>query len=165
MRRDRPRATRVAADPKGPLVDGEGYHYADAFEISLPAPDMRTAEQVARAALDNAPRLIRMGMVAAQRYLLGFRLGPLSAPDHIQGWRIVRAEPEAVQLEAVGLLGRAVVVGSRPDPHTAVLSTYNFYARPALGRLLWAVGGPMHRRIAAYLMERAVADPETVPAP
>ena len=155
MRASRPRAHRVPADPSGPPVDGGGYHYADAFEIALDAPDARSAEEFARAALDNAPRVVRFAMVSAQRYLLGFRLGPTSGPEHIQGWKIVRAEPTVIQLEAVGMLGRAVVVGQRPNPTTAVMATYNFYSRPRLGRALFGVAGSMHRRIAAYLMERA----------
>jgi hypothetical protein len=141
-------------------VDGGRYHYADAFQIRLETPDDRSAEEFARSALDNAPPLVRVGMVTAQRYLLGFRLGPMSDPDHIQGWKIVRREPTVVQLEVVGPLGRAVVVGQRPDPTTAVMTTYNFYRRPKMGRVLWAVAGPLHRRIAAYLMERAAAAAE-----
>jgi hypothetical protein len=125
MRASRPRARRVRPDPDGPPVDGVGYHYADAFEILLDAPDARSSEEFARSALDNAPRIVRFGMLFAQRYLLGFRLGPTSGPGHIQGWKIVRAEPTVIQLEAVGMLGRAVVVGQRPNPTRAVMTTYN----------------------------------------
>jgi hypothetical protein len=126
-------------------------------------PDARTAEQFARSALDNAPPFVRVMMRVTQRYLLGFRLGPRAAPDHIQGWRIVRSERTVIQLEVIGVLGRAVVVGQQLDPRKRRLTTYNFYSRPKLGRFIWAIAGPMHRRIAAYLLERAATTP--VPAP
>jgi hypothetical protein len=140
-----------------PLLDGGRYDYADAFEIHVPEPDTRTAEQWVRRGLEGAPSALRGGVVVVHRYLLGFRLGPLSAPDHVLGWRIVTSQPDVVLLEAVSPLGRGVIVGRRPDPGSTVLTTFLFRTRPVPARIIWAFLGPVHRRIAPYLLERAAA--------
>jgi hypothetical protein len=55
---------------------------------------------------------------------------------------------------------RGIIVAQRVDPTSARLTTFGCYTRPLPGRLIWAVAGPLHRRIAPYLMERAAADPQ-----
>lgn len=132
--------------------------YADAFEIEVPASDPRTAEQLARVALEQAPLYLRLTVRGAHRHLLRMRLGPPSSADHVFGWRIVRSEPDTVQLEATSpLLGRAVIVGRRTAPNRTMVTTFVFYARHAPARLVWTVVSPLHRRVAPYLMEHAVA--------
>ena len=110
--------------------------YADAFEIELPASDGRTAEQLARVALEQAPLPVRLTVRVAHRHLLRMRLGPASSAGHVFGWRIVRSEPDAVQLESTSpLLGRAVIVGRRVDPTRSRVTTFVFYApRGSCGR-------------------------------
>jgi hypothetical protein len=141
-----------------PLVGSDAYDYADAFEIRLRESDARSAEEFTRCALEEAPWAVRGTVRIAHRHLLRLRLGPRSSPGHLFGWKILTTQPDVVHLEAVSpLLGRGVIVGRRPDPTRMVVTTYVFFARPALGRALWAVAGPLHRRIAAYLLERAAA--------
>ena len=148
-----PPVERVAVRP-GPGLDG--YDYADAFQVHLEPGDRRTAEQFARCGLEQSPRLVRATIRGAQRRVLGLRLGPAAAPGHVLGWPVVRSEPDVVQLETRSpVLGRAVIVGQRAAEGTARISTYLFYRRPRLARLLWAAVGPLHRRIAPYLLRRA----------
>jgi hypothetical protein len=140
------------------MIGSEPYDYADAFEIRLRESDARTAEEFARCALEQAPRPVRWAIRFAHRHVLRLRLGPRSSPDHILGWKILTAEPEVLHLGAVSpLLGRAVLVGHRVDPSHAAIATYLFYKRPTRARALWTVIGPMHRRIAPYLLDRAAA--------
>jgi hypothetical protein len=63
-----------------------------------------------------------------------------------------------VHLEAVSpLLGRGVLVGRKVDPTCVVITTYVFYTRPAPARVAWKIAGPLHRRVARYLLEHAAA--------
>jgi hypothetical protein len=141
-----------------PLIGRDRYDYADAFEIRVLESDRRSAEQFARCALEEAPRPVRWTARVVQRHLLRLRLGPRSSPDHIFGWKILTTKPDVIHLEAVSpLLGRGVLVGRRPDPTRVVITTYVFYARPALARVAWKIAGPLHRWVAGYVLEHAAA--------
>ena len=156
--RDRtiPRA-RQAPVADEPLTDDARYDYADAFEIEVRTQEMRSAEELVRLAIEEAPAVIRRTILTAHRHLLRFRLGPASSPGHIMGWNIVRSEPDVVQIETVGPVARAVIVARKPAPNRMRVSTFVFYVRPAIGRLLLKLAGPVHRRIAPYLLERTAA--------
>jgi hypothetical protein len=159
-----PRARRIAVAADEPLIGNDRYDYADAFEIRLPEPDPRSAEEFMRCALEQAPLPVRRSIRIVHRHLLRIRLGPRSSPDHIIGWRIVTSEPEVVLLEAKSqLLGRGVLVMRRPDPTLAVVTTYLFYTRPAVASLVWKVVGPRHRMIVPYLLQRAAVMRRVIP--
>ena len=130
--------------------------YADAFEVRAPEQDDRTAEQWIRSGLEGAPGWMRRLILVVHRHVLGFRLGPLNGPDHVLGWPIVASEPVEVRLEASSRLLRGVFVGRRVDPSSRRLTTLLFFARPE-ARVLWAIVGPLHRRIAPYLLARAAS--------
>ena len=152
------RAHRVPVPDDEPLVRADPKGYADAFEVRLADGDDRSAEAFARCALEDAPWLVREMVWFVHRHVLRLRLAPRSAPGHVFGWRIVTSEPDVVQLEAVSpLLGRGVIVGRRPDPARAVITTYVFFRRPTIGRAVWFLTGPLHRRVAVLLLERAAA--------
>jgi hypothetical protein len=154
--RTAPFARRVAVAGHEPLIGDTRYDYADAFELRSPEPDPRTAEQFARDALENAPGPVRGIVRLVHRHVLRFTLAPSSSPQHILGWTILASEPDLIQLQAVSpLLGRGVLVGRRVEPTRMVLTTYIFYTRPAAGRAVWAVVGPLHRAVAPYLLKRA----------
>jgi hypothetical protein len=154
------RARRVPVASDEPLIGGDGYDYADAFEIRLAESDSRSAEEFTRCALEQAPWPVRWVVRNVHRHVLRFRLGPHSSPDHVLGWRIVTAEPDTICLEAVSpLFGRGVIVARRPEPTRAVVTTYVFFARPAQGRAIWRFVGPLHRRVAPSLLEHAAAAP------
>jgi len=80
-------------------------------------------------------------------------LGSLSAADHALGWRIVASEPDVVRLAAAGPLLRGVIVARRRGTAVTV-STFVTYEHP-VATLVWRLVGPLHRRIAPYLLERA----------
>jgi len=154
----RPRRVPVVADE--PLIGSDRFDYADAFEIRVPEADARSAEELARCALEQASSPVRSTVRIAHRHLLRLRLGAGSSPHHLFGWKILTSEPDVIHLEAVSpLLGRAVLVLRRVDPTRAVITTYLFYARPVSARVVWTIAAPLHRRIAPYLLERAVRRP------
>jgi hypothetical protein len=153
-----PRPRRLPVVAEEPLIGSDRYDYADAFEVRVHEPDARSAEQFARCALEQAPWPVRWTIRLAHRHLLRLRLGPHSSPDHVLGWKIVTSQPEVIHLEAESpLLGRGVLVGRRVGPTCVVVTTYVFYARPAPAHLVWKITGPLHRRVAPYLLERAAA--------
>ncbi|ULE33449.1 hypothetical protein [Mycobacterium sp. IDR2000157661] len=130
------------------------YDYADAYAISLSNQDIRSPEQMFRAALDNATWVQRCVPVV-HRHVLRLRLGPQSASGYLFGWRIVKSDADVICLEADGPVLRGVIVGRRALPASVVFTTFVVYVRRAPARALWAVVGPLHRRIAPHLLERA----------
>lgn len=148
--RSRARRIRVAEDP--PLEPGP-YDYADAFAITLRDNDTRPPEQLFRAALDDAPWVLRWVPVV-HRHVLRFHLGRLSSPDHLFGWRIVRSDADVICLRADGPLLQGVIVGRRVPPSTAVFTTFVGYVRRTPARAVWTLVSPVHRRVAPYLLQR-----------
>jgi hypothetical protein len=150
------RARRVAVTE--PLLADARPDYADAFEIELTHGDARTAEQYVRAGLEQAPAILRRIILTAHRRVLLLRLGPLDRPDRVLGWPITTASPDVVRLDASSPLVDAVIVGRRTAAGQLLLTTSLRFVRPVVMRVLWTGVGPLHRRIAPYLLRRA-ADP------
>jgi hypothetical protein len=139
-----------------PLIGSQRYDYADAFEVRLESDDARSAEDVFRAGLEQAPASLRALVLIAHRHILRFELGPSSSSDHVLGWQILASEPDVVHLSAAGPLLRGVLVGRKVGPTAVVLTTFVYYRHPA-ARIIWAIVGPLHRRVAPYLLRRAAA--------
>jgi hypothetical protein len=142
--------------PAEALVNGAAYDYADSFEVRLEHPDTHSAEQWARAALEHAPPTSRRLIRLVHARVLRFRLGPCSDANHILGWPIVTADHGVVHLETAGPLLRALIILRRTSPTCAAATTFVFYER-STARPLWVAVGPLHRRIAPYLLQRAAA--------
>ena len=138
-----------------------GYDYADSYELRLARPDSHTAEEWMRTAIGQAHPAVR-GLV---RFVHGrvarFRL--TDEPYSALGWETVSTVPDAFHIETRGPLLRAEIVARRTSDRTAVATTFLFYRHP-LARLLWVVIGPLHRRIAPYLLVRAAAHLTRTPA-
>ena len=150
------RACRVPVPVEEPLIGSDSYDYADAFEIELREPDARSPEQLTRCALEQGPWPVRWTVWIGLRHVLRLKLGPRSSPDHVFGWTILTSRPEVIHLEAVSPLLRGVLVLRRPAPTVVAVTTYVRYTR-APARFLWTVVGPLHRRVARYLLEYAAA--------
>jgi hypothetical protein len=127
-------------------------NYADAFEVTVDESDARTAEEVMRTGLSKVAPVRFSALLMAHRHMLGFRLGPASAPDHAMGWRVVTSEPDLCRLEADGPRMAGTMVLRRVDPVTMRLTTFVRYRQP-IARIIWAIAGPIHRRAAPQLME------------
>lgn len=149
-----PTTRRLADVDEDRLPDDMPSDYRDGFEVCVGRPDTRSAEQWARASLEEVPWVLRRLIVVVHRKVLRLRLGPLSSPDHVLGWRIASAEPDEVRLEAAGPLIEAVIIGRRTGPEATQIRTFVGYRRPA-ARGVWAVIGPLHRRVATLLLRLA----------
>ena len=134
---------------------GSGIDYADAFEVEVRVPDERSAEAWVRCGLEGAPAVVRRIIQIAHRRVLRFRLAPPSSPDHVLGWAITESAPDVIRLEATSPILRAAIVGRRSDPTHTRLTTLLWFGRRTLARAIWVFVGPLHRRIAPYLLARA----------
>jgi hypothetical protein len=151
------RAHRV--EPEEPeAVAGEAFRsdYADAFELT--PTDERTAEQWARATLEQGPLALRSFVVVGWRHVLRLRLGPSSSKDHIAGWPILLRTPGTVVLGVEsGVLGHARLT-FRSSPSIVNASSNVVFERRG-GRAIWSAAGVLHRRILPYLLEHAASSP------
>ncbi len=147
------RVAQVPVAPE-PLVGGRTYDYADAFELRLAQPDSHTAEEWVRTALEQAAPAVRRLVRLVHARVAGFTLS--AEPGSVLGWRTLSSTPEALHVATEGPALRAEIVARRSSDTTATLTTFLFYKRRRTG-LLWVVIGPLHRRVAPYLLRRAAA--------
>ena len=129
------------------------FDFACAYGVEIPIDGHRTSEQWARAVWERAPAPLRWFMVSGWRIVLGLRLGPRGAPDHILGWRIVESGPD----ETVCQLRSAFLHASnsfRCVDGRLVFSTFVSYDRP-IGRYIWLPVSLLHRPVARAALVRA----------
>ena len=138
----------------------DGYDYADSFELRLEEPDAHSAEEWMRAAVDRAAPPVRELIRFVHARIARFALS--TEPYSVLGWETVSSTPDAFHVETRGPLLRAEIVARRTSDRTATVTTFLFYERKATAAL-WLLVGPLHRRIAPYLLGRAAADLTRVP--
>lgn len=144
---------RVPAMPDR-LFGGAAYDYADSFQVELAKPDEHTAEEWARACLEQAAPIVRGVVRFVHARVARFELS--TEPGNVLGWQIVSTAPDVLHLQTAGPLLRAVIIARRRSPTTAGFTTYLVYKRP-ITRLIWVAVGPLHRAIAPYLLARAAS--------
>ena len=137
-----------------PPPAGGSADYVDVFELHLDTPDDHTAEQWFRAALDGAAPGVVGFVRLVHAHVLRFRQS--DDPRSILGWDTVSSTAEALHLTTDGPLLHADLVARRTSDRTASVTTSLTY-RGRGARLLWVVVGPLHRRMAPYLLRRAAA--------
>ncbi len=150
-----PRAHRVEVTEVA--LSPDGYDYASAFQVNLPAGDDRSAEQWARSTFDHAPPVIRWSVVFGWKYVMRFRLGSRSSPDHVSGWTIASGAADAVLLEVHSPLATAHKV-VRLQGSQVVMTTFVLY-RCRMGRMVWTAVMPIHHRTEPYLLGHAASLP------
>ena len=75
----------------------------------------------------------------------------------LSGFRIVEADPEVIHLEESTPLMHTVLVGRKVGPTRRMLTTVLRYERPVLARLIWAIVGMLHRRMARQVITSKVS--------
>lgn len=144
------RVTRVAVATE-PLV-ASSYDYADAFVVQLEGTDDHAAEVWVRTGLEGSGAVVRSLIRFVHGRILRFELR--DGTETVLGWRIVHSVDDVVHLRTGGPLLRAEIVARRTSPSAAGFSTFLSYESRA-ARPLWRVIGPLHRRIAPFLLRRA----------
>jgi hypothetical protein len=151
------RAHRV--EPEAPeTVGGNPFRsdYADEFEVT--PTEERTAEQWARATLEQGPRALQAFVMFGWRAILRLRLGPTNSEDHVAGWPILVRTPEVVVLGVEsGTVGNARLTFRSTTSTVSASSNVSFERRG--GRALWSVAGLLHRQILPYLLSHAASTP------
>jgi hypothetical protein len=131
-------------------------NYTAAWEVAIAEGDARSAEQLARATFEDAPRALRAFLVAGWTVGLGLRLGPRTSPDHVLGWQIVTATTDLIVLSVQSaLLGTAHIVLQVAGSRVVLASFVRYETRAA--RPVWSAVQPLHQRIVPYLLGRAAS--------
>jgi hypothetical protein len=128
-----------------------------AYEVDFAPGDERSAEQWARDAWEGAPAPLRWFMLAGWRLVLGLRLGPRSAPDHILGWSITRCTPDETVCQLESRFLSASNIFRRVD-RRLVWSTHVTYDRP-IARVIWPPVSLLHRPLVRIALGRAARRP------
>src|ERR1700728_222301 len=98
--------------------------YADAFIVETGQARDRTAEQWARAILDDAPVSTR-DMLSRGWASLGLRLGPRHPdPRHVLGWEILPSDPGVALLGARGRFGLCGELLFQRQEHALLFATF-----------------------------------------
>lgn len=131
---------------------GHRYDYADSFEVQLPEPEVQPPENWVRAGMNDSSAVVEW---------ISDRLGMSERSGHAAGrvddGRVIRSTNDVVEIEWSVPLMRVIVVGRRIEPSGRRLTSFLYYQRPALARLVWAVVGIGHRRMARRLIASNVS--------
>lgn len=125
--------------------------YVDEFTLVAVGVAEASAEEWARAALEDAPLSDR----AARRAwsILGLRLGPPGSPEHVQGWRIGAKARDWIRLETSSWYLRAEAMCVVQD-HTVSLSLALEYEQPVAAPV-WALVSRPHQRAVPVMLRQA----------
>jgi Protein of unknown function (DUF2867) len=149
-----PAARRIQAPDRTLMLEEiPDADYICAFEFPRSARDRRTAEQWAQAVFEDPPMPVRTFLTLGWRIVLGLRLGPRPAKDHVLGWRIRSAQPDLLVLEAASHLITAHNVVQVDDTRvvwTTFVGYHNF-----VGRVAWALTVPFHIAVIPRLLRHA----------
>ncbi len=136
-------------------IDEDAADYADVFEARIVSADRRTAEQALRDGFGQTPGFGGAVVRWVHHHVLGFRLGPISSPEHVFGWSILRSDADEIVLAADGRLMHGELDLQRYDGRRAVLTTRLHYRQKFAARAVWLMVGPVHRAIAPRLLQGA----------
>jgi hypothetical protein len=126
--------------------------YEDAFLVDVGALEGRTAEQWARAILDDAPESLRLRLWAGWM-MLGLRLGAPGSKRHVLGWEIRDKSPDFVLLGARSRVGMPAEILVKREPDGLLLDVFVQKNNP-IARAVWAAIQPAHERIVPALLRQ-----------
>jgi hypothetical protein len=129
--------------------------YTDAFRVETEV--RRTAEQWARATIEEAPLAVRAGLLSGWT-ALGLRLGPPGSPDRVLGWEVRRRGADFVLLAMSSPLGLRGELLFRSEPHGLLFATLIQHDTPA-ARCAWSRITARHQRVVRALLAGAIRRP------
>jgi SnoaL-like protein len=124
--------------------------YSDAFLVEFGATQNWSAEQWARAVLDDAPVAIRTNL------LLGWSAIGLKPATRgsVLGWEIRVSTPDFVLLGRDSLIGMPGELLFKREPEALLFATFVHHAN-RIARKVWAAVEPTHVRIVRHVLELA----------
>lgn len=127
--------------------------YEDAFLVDVGQPQARTAEQWARAVMQDAPiavqRMLRSGWSA-----IGLKLDQGRPDQRVLGWEVRRSTPGFVLLGADSRIGMAGELLFERQQHALLFATFVQHDNP-VARAVWAGVEPVHVPVVRSLLEHA----------
>ena len=129
--------------------------YEDAFAIEFGSAHVRTAEQWARAILEDAPLAMRNGLRRGW-LALGLKLDEGPPERSVLGWEVRRSTRDYVLLGADSRIGMPAELLVTRQKRAVRIATFLEHRNPAT-RALWATVEPAHRRIVPRVLVRAQA--------
>jgi hypothetical protein len=151
MSRGEPREVRIPAPIEElHLLDRVDYEDAYGAETRIE----RTPEQWMRAIVEGAPRWFQRAWPAILGTLGGLQFGPLDAPDHVLGWKIIDQQPDWFVIGLESTRGFRVRLVTLLPPGQVIFAT-QLELGTTHARRLWSVVRPGHRFFAPYLLGRA----------
>jgi hypothetical protein len=126
--------------------------YVDLFTITTPIATDFSAEQWARAVLEQAP-LSRDNARRLWR-LMGLRLGPEHSPQHVQGWKIAARGDNWLRAATASWYMAAEAV-CLVEKRQVALSLSLRYDRP-VAPVVWALVSGPHQRGVPVMLRQAV---------
>jgi hypothetical protein len=128
-------------------------YYEDAFALETATAQERTAEQWARAVLEDAPAAFRRALRRTW-FALGLELGPVRTEGFVFGWEVRAATQDVAVLAVRSRMGfRAELVFKR-EQHTLVLASF-VQDENRIARAATTAVAPVHRRAVRYLLTQA----------
>lgn len=127
--------------------------YEDAFLVDVGQTRERTAEQWARAVMEDAPLTVRRTLQSGWTGI-GLKLGGKPADRFVLGWEIRRNTPELVLLGADSWVGMPAELLFKREQHTLLCATLVQHNNQA-ARLLWAGVEPVHVPVVRRVLEQA----------
>lgn len=150
--RGRSAVQQVSTPPDARDLSSLRADYEDCFVMEVGPDRNRTAEEWARAMLEDASPGIRRRLRRGWR-LLGLRLGSPAAGDRVLGWEIRRNEPDVVLLGGESLLGFGAELLFRRQGDSLMFATF-VEQRTVASRAVWVWLAPIHRNAVQGLLAR-----------
>jgi hypothetical protein len=129
--------------------------YQDAFVVRTGAPRDRTAEQWARAVLEDAPVSMRSRLLAGWS-ALGLKLSASRSDRFVLGWRIRDSAPDFVLLGADSRVGMPAELLFKRRPDGLLFATFVQHGNP-IARALWTGTERLHPSIVRQLLRGAAS--------
>ncbi len=127
--------------------------YEDAFFVDADPGRDRTAEQWARAVLEDAPLIVRRRLRRGWR-ALGLKLGSARSGRRVLGWEVRRSTPDLVLLAAGSRIGMPGELLFKRERHGLLFATFVQQKNP-VARAVWARIAPRHQRVVRSLLTQA----------
>lgn len=127
--------------------------YEDAFLVDVGPPWECTAEQWARAFLEDAPLTVRRTLQSGWTGI-GLKLGGKPSDRSVLGWEIRRNLPEFLLLAADSRVGMPAELLFKREQHALLCATLVQHNNQA-ARLLWAGVEPVHVPVVRRVLEQA----------
>jgi hypothetical protein len=127
--------------------------YTDGCRMRTEHAEELTAEEWARALLEQAPEATRRGLRRGW-HALGVKLGAADDPSLVLGWEVRRSSEDCVVLGVRSWIGTEAEVLCLREPDALVVGTLVQLSNP-VARAVWTCIESHHRRVVRHLVRSA----------